>query len=57
MSAQCCMTQASVVQKVDNTIHWISLYSIGFPVDNATDTDLCIGQRYLMFEQSVPEAQ
>ena len=43
MYDQRCMTQVPVVQKLDNAIHWISLYSIGFPVDNATDSDLSIG--------------
>ena len=38
MSAQCCMTQVPVVQNLDNAIHWISLYVIGFPVDNGIDS-------------------
>ena len=55
------MQQAPVVQKMDNTIHWIYLY----PVDNAivcsdTNPRIVINpmiKRYPMFEQPGPADQ
>ena len=50
--------QASVVQKVDSTIHRINLYpldsAIGFPNIYPLDSDLSGGQRYPVLEQLGP---
>ena len=51
--------QAPVVQKVDNSIHWINLYpldsAVGFPITYPLNSDLTGGKHYPSFEQPGPE--
>ena len=50
--------QAPVVQKVDNTIHWINLFpvdeAIDFPNTYPLDSNLSGGLQYPTFEQPEP---
>ena len=53
--------RALTVQKVDNVINWINLYSldgtIGFPNTYSVDSALLGGQRYPKFEKLRPGVQ
>ena len=50
--------QAPVVQKVDNSIHWINLFpvdeAIDFPNTYPLDSNLSGGLQYPTFEQAEP---
>lgn len=46
--------QTMVVQKVDNTIHWINVYHVHTTVHCVLDSNFSIGQGYPFFEQLAP---
>ena len=49
---------APVVERSDNTIHWINLYPVGkaicFAITYPSDSDLSVGLRYPPFKQLGP---